>query len=254
MRPLTDGHRNPLLAVRGKPLMQWTMEGLQRGGIQQLVINTAWMRANPAALWPKRSKRQASSHAPFHLHKRGSTLAARLKLQADIVRALPLLEDVFWVAAGDVFVPEFVFAFDAHAHFKASPYLAHIWPRPHPEHNPQGDFGLSANGLALNLPKSAASASTDGMPRYTFSTIALYRRAFEAPWCGLPAGNPGVKAPLAPMLRAAMDHQMVSAELYLGPWTDVDTAALGGAEPLNPPAIVLPSFTHLDDLPSLYIP
>ena len=40
----------------------------------------------------------------------------------------------------------------------------------------------------------------------------------------MPPGNPaGVKAPLAPMLRAAMDNRAVSASLYLGAWTDVGT-------------------------------
>jgi MurNAc alpha-1-phosphate uridylyltransferase len=61
--------------------------------------------------------------------------------------------------------------------------------------------------------------------RYTFSTIALYKRAFfEAAWCSLPAGNPhGVKAALAPMLRAGMDQGWVSASLYQGRWVDVGT-------------------------------
>jgi MurNAc alpha-1-phosphate uridylyltransferase len=71
----------------------------------------------------------------------------------------------------------------------------------------------------LNLPKD------DPQPRFTFSTIGLYRRAlFEAPWCDIAPGNPqGIKAPLAPLLRHAMDQGRVSAELYTGPWTDVGT-------------------------------
>ena len=83
----------------------------------------------------------------------------------------------------------------------------------------KGDFGLSADGLALNLPSDSLEA------RYTFSTIALYRKAFfDTLHSSLPWGNPqGIKAPLAPMLRAAMDNQQVSAELYLGAWTDVGT-------------------------------
>ena len=94
---------------------------------------------------------------------------------------------------------------------------------PNPAHNPGGDFGLSADGLALNLPKQ--SASSDGAPRYTFSTIALYKRAFfEAAWCGIAPGNPnGIKAPLAAMLRAGMDAGQVGATLYQGAWTDVGT-------------------------------
>ena len=72
-------------------------------------------------------------------------------------------------------------------------------------------------GMALNLP------ATSTLPRLTFSTIALYRKAF---FDSLPAGNPhGLKAPLAPLLRRAMDNQQVSAELYTQAWTDVGTPA-----------------------------
>ncbi len=50
---------------------------------------------------------------------------------------------MFWLAAGDVFVPDFVFDPAAHAAFAASDDLAHLWLVPEPEHHPQGDFGLS---------------------------------------------------------------------------------------------------------------
>ena len=65
----------------------------------------------------------------------------------------------------------------------------------------------------------------DPRHRYTYSTIGLYRAAlFAPPWCDIAPGNPhGVKAPLGPLLRAAMDRQRVSAELYTGRWTDVGT-------------------------------
>ena len=43
MRPLTDTTPKPLLEVRGKPLMQWHMEALARGGCTGLVVNTAWL-------------------------------------------------------------------------------------------------------------------------------------------------------------------------------------------------------------------
>jgi N-acetyl-alpha-D-muramate 1-phosphate uridylyltransferase len=40
----------------------------------------------------------------------------------------------------------------------------------------------------------------------------------------LPAGNPqGLKVPLAPLLRAAIDNGHVTAEIYTGAWTDVGT-------------------------------
>ena len=237
MRPFTDVTPKPLLAVRGKPLMQWAIEGLQRAGVQQLVINTAWLGEQIPLHFGQVF--QAVGQAPMHLHysQEGVDFGGALETAGGIVRALPQLDEVFWVAAGDVFAPEFVFSLDVLARFKASPQLAHLWLVPNPEHNPQGDFGLSASGLALNLPKLAAPALTDGLSRFTFSTIALYKRAFfESAWCDLPAGNPlGVKAPLAPMLRAAMDRHAVSAELYRGLWTDVGTPErLGGVNRSTP--------------------
>ena len=78
---------------------------------------------------------------------------------------------------------------------------------------------VSADGIALNLPDA------DPAPRSTYSTIPLLRAAlFAPPWCDIPAGNPqGVAAPLAPLLRRAMDAGRVSASLYSGRWTDVGT-------------------------------
>ena len=124
---------------------------------------------------------------------------------------------MFWVVAGDVFMPEFEFFQSDVDRFVASNKLAHVWLVPNPGHNAKGDFGLSENGLALNLPTSSSE------PRLTFSTLGLYRKDF---FKSLPFGNSqGLKAPLAPLLRSAMDNQQVSAELYEGAWTDVGTPA-----------------------------
>jgi MurNAc alpha-1-phosphate uridylyltransferase len=225
MRPLTDVTPKPLLSVHGKPLMQWAMQGLQLGGVSNLLINTAWLGEQIPQHFG--DVFGAAGQAPMHLHysQEGVDFGGALETAGGIVRALPKLADVFWVAAGDVFAPDFVFAPEAFERFKASPQLAHIWLVPNPEHNLGGDFGLSAEGLALNLPKLTSPAAGTEQPRYTFSTIALYKRAFfEAAWCDIPAGNPqGVKAPLAAMLRAAMDNGAVSASLYTGAWTDVGT-------------------------------
>ena len=91
--------------------------------------------------------------------------------------------------------------------------LAHIVLVPNPQHNPKGDFGLRPDGVAMNRADV----------KFTYSTIGLYRKGLFA---SLPAGNPqGLKAPLAPLLRAAMDNGEVSAELYTGAWTDVGTPA-----------------------------
>ena len=219
MRPLTDNCPKPLLKVRGKALIDWHVQALALGGFTSLVVNTAWLGEqisthfeHQISLQPNQFGRKQLSISYSH---EGVDFGGALETAGGIARVLPELGDVFWVLAGDVFTPGFAFTQRAVDRFTASGRLAHLWLTPNPTHNLKGDFGLDADGLALNLPSDSQE------PRYTFSTIALYRKAF---FDTLPFGNPqGVKAPLAPMLRAAMDNQQVSAELYLGDWTDVGT-------------------------------
>ncbi|QDL56623.1 nucleotidyltransferase family protein [Rhodoferax aquaticus] len=252
MRPLTDHCPKPLLEVRGKPLLQWHLEALARGGFSKAVVNTDWLGSKierffegqtghlrpwnvREQLWNAEQDMASNGDAVFTLafSREGQDFGGALETAGGIARALPLLvaepaaakSAVFWVAAGDVFVPDFDYRQDAVARFVASDKLAHLWLVPNPAHNPRGDFGLAlsqgsdAAGMALNL------ATDDPRPRYTYSTIGLYRAAlFAPPWCAIAPGNPqGVKAPLAPLLRAAMDQGRVSAELYTGRWTDVGT-------------------------------
>ena len=225
MRPLTDVRPKPLLPVCGQPLMQWAMQGLQRGGVQSVVINTAWLGAQIPQHFGPVFETPGQASMRLHYSQEGVDFGGALETAGGIVRALPWLAETFWVAAGDVFAPDFVFAPEAYERFQASAPLAHLWLVPNPAHNVGGDFGLSAQGLAVNLPKLTRAAKSTDQPRYTFSTIALYKRAFfEAAWCPIPSGNPtGMKAPLAAMLRAAMDNGVVSASLYTGAWTDVGT-------------------------------
>ena len=86
---------------------------------------------------------------------------------------------------------------------------------------------MSNSVYAERRARVAAQLGPDGVAlnqadvRYTYSTIGLYRKEF---FSSLPAGNPeGLKAPLAPLLRAAVDNGRVTAEIYTGPWTDVGT-------------------------------
>ena len=230
MRPLTDATPKPLLSVRGQPLIEWHAQALVRGGFTELVINTAWLGEQIAGHFERQprldklnaaasqggldAQGQAGPLSIAYSHE-GVDFGGALETAGGIARALPLLGEVFWVLAGDVFVPGFAFSQAAVSRFIDSGKLAHLWLVPNPAHNPNGDFGLGENGLALNLPPD------DNTPRYTYSTIGLYRRAlFDA----LPFGNPnGLAAPLAPLLRAGMDRRQISAELYEGAWTDVGT-------------------------------
>ena len=220
MRPLTDTCPKPLLAVRGKPLMQWHMEALARGGCTALVVNTAWLGSQIANYFGTSRLLDGSRTLSISYSDEQADFGGALETAGGIARALPLLQaggqDVFWLVAGDVYAPDFSFDPAAVQRFEASNALAHLWLVPNPAHNPRGDFGISPDGLALN--------QADG-ERYTYSTIGLYRAAlFAEPFCAIPQGNPdGIKAPLAPLLRRAMDEGRVDASLYTGRWTDVGT-------------------------------
>jgi len=250
MRPLTDTCPKPLLRVHGKPLLEWHLEALLQAGTTRVVINTAWLGQQIAQtfhdvfiiqpLLDKRRQLLITDHLHIDYSHEGQDFGAALETAGGICRALPLLcplplgqaGDVFWVLAGDVFVPDFEFDPAALARFAASGRLAHLWLVPNPAYDPDGDFGLDVgSGLALNLP------ADDARPRYTYSTIGLYHRAlFGPPWCPIAAGNPqGQAAALAPLLRAAMDQALVSAELYTGRWTDVGTPQRLAQLNENPP-------------------
>ncbi len=224
MRPLTDNCPKPLLVVRGKPLMQWPLEALARAGVTHVVVNTGWLGESieqrfgdqlvlrPGvhdAPQPPRPNRVAITYS----HE-GRDFGGALETAGGIVRVLPLLGELFWVVAGDVFAPDFLFDQTAARRFAESGKLAHLWLVPNPAHHARGDFGLT-DGLARN----------EAAVQYTFSGIGLYRRAFFAsPDCAIASGNPqGIKARLAPMLRAAALRGEVSAELYRLAWADVGT-------------------------------
>jgi len=210
MRPLTDHCPKPLLAVRGKPLLRWHLEALAEGGIRRVVVNTAWLGEQIEQAFGDRLDTPAATLAIVYSHE-GRDFGGALETAGGISRALPLLDDVFWIVAGDVYMPGFRFHPDAVERFRAGPALAHLFLVPNPAHNPRGDFGLLPSGLLCN----------EAPLRHTYSTVGLYRRAL---FDGLAPGNPeGVKTPLAPLLRQAADNGHLSGELWNGPWTDVGT-------------------------------
>ena len=243
MRPLTDTCPKPLLPVRGKPLLRWHSDALAASGFTQQLINAGWLHEQIASYISEHFGSFEPSNLPEQLSKdkcQGQRLVALSDEAADfgealetlggIARALPQLGEVFWVVAGDIYAPDFVFSQADYAAFAASPALAHVFLVPNPEHNSRGDFCINADGQLRVI-----DAMPQGAETYTFSTIALYKRAFFAqPECGIAAGNPqGVAAPLAPLLRHAASQNLISASVYEGAWVDVGTperlAALNAA-------------------------
>ena len=207
MRPLTDTCPKPLLKVKGKPLIEYHLDAFAEAGFRDVLVNTAWLGEQ---IEDHYGHETASGTRIVYSHE-GRDFGGALETAGGIARALPHLDDAFWLVAGDVYMPGFRFTRAAYDKFRSSGKLAHLFLVPNPPHNPKGDFGLAPDGSALNQAEV----------RYTYSTVALLRRSlFDT----LPAGNPeGRIVKLAPLLRAAMDRGEVGAELYHGPWVDVGT-------------------------------
>ena len=218
MRPLSDHTPKPLLAVHGKPLIEWHLEALARAGMRRVVVNTAWLEDRIVAALGDGSR----WNLEICYSMEGRDHGGALETAGGIAKALPLLGDVFWLVSGDIYAPAFDYDAGAAARFAASDRLAHLWLVPNPPFHPQGDFGIDAGGLGL-----ADDAGPDGR-RWTYANLALCRAELCA---GI---APGTRAALGPLLYAGMRERRIGAEIYRGRWENVGTpaqlAALDAAE------------------------
>ena len=226
MRPLTDHTPKPLLPVQGKPLMQYSMEQLAAAGVQRLVINTGWLGQQVADAWPAApASTQIGAHSvQIHYSREDVDFGGGIETTGGIARALPWLDDAFWLVSGDVFIPGFPFDEAARQRFAQSNDLAHLWLVPNAPHHLKGVFVLTPEGSAEN------PGTDDTRPRLTYCSVALLKKElFAAPYCDIPQGT---KMPLVQQLRAAMQAGRCGASRYDGTWVDVGTperlAAIGG--------------------------
>jgi len=209
MRPLTDSRPKPLLEVRGKPLIEWHLEALARAGVRRVVINTAWLEEQLAAALGDGSR----FGLQIAYSMEGRDHGGALETAGGIAKALPLLEETFWVVSADIHAPGFVFDEARRARFAGSGMLAHLWLVPNPDFHAKGDFGMGADGLGL-----ADTAGPDGQ-RWTYANFAL----LHAPLC---AGiEPGRKAALGPLLYGGMRERRISVERFSGEWHNIGTPA-----------------------------
>lgn len=200
MRPLTDACPKPLLNVNGRPLLVHLIRQLVQAGIQDLVINHAWLG--------EQIESAIGDGSQFGASVQYSPEQTALETAGGIVQALPFLGDEpFLVVNADIWT-DFDFS------------LAPIWQQkiqqsqlvgictlvPNPAHNPKGDFALQAN-LVRN----------QGQPMLTYAGIAAFAPAM---FSSLTAGE---RAPLAPLLRAAAQNNCLGGVTHMGVWSDVGT-------------------------------
>ena len=206
MRPLTDSTPKPLLAVGGKPLVEWHLEKLAACGITDVVINTSWL----AGQFPLALGDGARWNLRIHYAYEGTT---PLETGGGMLHALPLLgETPFILVNGDIWT-DYDFA-----RLPREPRgLAHLVMVDRPPQATHGDFALDDRGFVR----------ADGENRLTYSGIGVYRSQLFDGWRDIVAtpaivdGKP--KFPLAPLLRAHMAQDGISGEHHRGHWTDVGT-------------------------------
>lgn len=205
MRPLTDTTPKPLLRVRGKPLIEWHLEALARAGVGEVVVNTAWLEEQfPPALGD--GSRWGLS---IRWSTEGRDHGGALETAGGIAKALPWLGEVFWVVAGDVFLPGFPFDAGRAEAFAASRRWCHLWMVPNAPHHPRGDFAIGPGGLLAREPEDE---------RMTWGSVGLFSAAMFA---GI---EPGTRMALRPLLEEGIGRGLVGGEAWEGGWTDVGTA------------------------------
>jgi len=208
MRPLTDHTPKPLLVVGGKPLIVWHIERLRAAGYSHVVINHAHLG--------EQIESALGNGAAFDVSIEYSREISALETAGGIATALPLIEnEVFTVVNGDIYCEyDFRRLAEPMARLAAGHDQAHLVLVDNPPQHPQGDFVLEGGRVT-----NADIPLTPHPARFTFSGIGVYHRALFA---HTPTGE---KAPLAPLLRLAIDAGRASGEHYAGRWEDVGTPA-----------------------------
>jgi MurNAc alpha-1-phosphate uridylyltransferase len=208
MRPLSDHTPKPLLKVRGKPLIEWHLLALARGGVREVVINTAWLEDSIVEALGDGSRWGLT----LRYSMEGRDHGGALETAGGIAKALPLLvdrdSDCFWLVSADIHAPGFRFDTGHARAFAHSRDLAHLWLVPNPPYHAEGDFALEASGRVTR----------DGTDRrWTYANLALCRAALVA---GI---VPGTRAALGPLLFGAAQAGRVSGEVLTSEWHNIGT-------------------------------
>lgn len=190
LRPLTDRIPKPLIEVGGRSLIEYHLDALRRAGIEDIVINLAW-------LGDRIRDRLGYGDAYGVRIEYSPEPPGALDTGGGIFNALSLLGDEpFWVINGDVYTD---YEFERRA--LAADDLAHLVLVP----GPAEDFAVEDERVR-----------NAGAVMCTFAGIGLYRPALFS------GCNVGVFSSI-PLLRRAADANQVSGELHEGMWHDSGT-------------------------------
>jgi MurNAc alpha-1-phosphate uridylyltransferase len=200
MRPLTDSLPKPLLAVAGRPLIEWQVERLAAGGFTDLVVNHSHLGALIEDALGDGSR--------LGVTIRYSREPAALETAGGVAQALPLLgEAPFGVVSGDIYTEFDYGTLRAHVEGIARDpaRVAHFVLVDNPPYHPGGDMGLSAGRVMRAGPK------------LTYANIAVYHpRVFR----DLVRGQ---AMRMFPWAYRFVEAGLVSGEHYGGTWENLGT-------------------------------
>lgn len=194
MRPLTNHRPKPLLPIAGKPIIQYHIERLQRSGITELVINTAYLGEQIESLLGDGSQFGVSiaySHEGTPLETGGAIVHARELLG----------REPFLLVNGDIYTD-----YPFQNLLQKSPELAHLILVDRPAFKQEGDFGLEGDRLTNGPDKP-----------YTYAGIGIYNPAAFTQYAT------GESFALGPLLREQSELGRITAEVFKGHWMDIGT-------------------------------
>jgi MurNAc alpha-1-phosphate uridylyltransferase len=206
MRPLTDHTPKPLLKVGDRYLIEFHLEKLAKAGISDIVINTHWLADQiPGALGSgeKWGLNIHYSHEPELLETAGGIRQA-LKYLVDCD------SDTFLLINGDVYFEWDLCAWLEKAETSIREKQAFLALVPNPQHHQEGDFCLDSQTSLLQLKQAVNDKA------FTYSGVGLYKESF---FSELLEGY----RPLGPLLKKAIEGQVITGQLERDYWLDVGT-------------------------------
>jgi MurNAc alpha-1-phosphate uridylyltransferase len=200
MRPLTDSLPKPMLPAGGKPLLQYHLEALAKIGVREVIINLAYLG--------DKIRDFVGNGDKFGLSVSYSEEPEPLETAGALLHALPLLgAEPFLLINGDVW-SDYPLATLA-AYTLQDDEDAHLILVTNPEFHPTGDFSPNPQGRLENNPN---------LPKFTFGGISLIHPRLISSY-----PQQRNKFPLGEVLRFGIVHNRISAQVYVGGWSDVGT-------------------------------
>lgn len=195
LRPLTDQTPKPLLEVAGQPLIVYSLQALAAAGIQDIVINIAYLGHLIQAVLGDGNR--------YGVRIQYSVETQALETGGGVYQALPLLgAEPFIVLSADIWSD-----YPLQQLPSKLTGLAHLVLVDNPDYHRRGDFSLLSDGQLTN----------EGDAKLTFANMGIYHPDLFKD-C-----KPGFFR-LGDLLHSAVTRGQVTGEHYHGGWANVGTA------------------------------